>query len=281
LVALGLPALTREAAADSPPAPIGPCAEPALASIAVRPGLGRAPATGGAACVAEPGEIAVGLGFRYQVTIGAGRQNLAVYPGPVFLIGLPERNELIVSPSLIYSNRSGTNGSALMPAAGEQDAGFGLQHVVSDRPWTQQAVSAFATFPTGYPAGSSGFSAGVPAYTFAYTIAFGLGGAWGLSTSQGVVVSSGANASGSLQRYAAYQPTVNLTYALSPLTTLLLEDQITTPTGPSAPTENRALAGVQRTLSRNVVLDVEAELNLLPAPGLSQHALGAGVTVRL
>jgi hypothetical protein len=169
-----------------------------------------------------------------------------------------------------------------LPAiSGQQDAGVGAQYLIGDRPAIQQALALLLTLPTGYPAGPSGFSVGAPTYALSYTAAFNFGGALGFSTSQGVVVSTGPSSPQTLQRYVAYQPTFNLSYAVATLTTLLLEDQITAPTGPHAPTGNRALLAVQEVLGANVVLDAEYEVNLLPTPGFAQHALGAGITVRL
>jgi hypothetical protein len=268
-------------APSSPPAQAGPCAQPALPSIAVRPGIGRAPATSGAVCVAPPGTIVVGVGYREQTTAGPGRQGLEVYPEPVALIGVVRRAELIVAPSMTYSRRFGVSGSGLAAAAGQQDAGLGAQYLIGDRATLQQALALFVTLPTGYPTGPSGFSVGAPTYAFSYTAALSLGGPFGLSTSQGIVVASGPNAPNTVERYVAYQPTLNVSYALAMQTTILLEDQITAPTGPHAPTGNRALLAVQQVLSRNLVLDAEYEMNLLPTPGFAQHALGAGITVRL
>ena len=268
-------------ASPSPPASTsGPCATPAVTSIAVRPGIGRAPATSGSVCVAAPGEVVIDSGYRYQVTAGPGREYLTVYPEPVLLIGIARRTEVIVSPSMAYSRRSGVPSQGFPLVAGQQDAGVGIQHVLSDRPWIQQAMVLFATYPTGYPAGPSGFSIGTPTYLLSYAIAANVGNL-GLSTSQGVLVSSGQNRAGFLQRYLSYQPTVNVSYPISTRATVLIEDQITAPTGPQAPTGNRALLGLQQTLSPNVVLDVEYEANLLPVPGFSQHSFGIGVTTRI
>ena len=285
-LALGAGAGADDAPSPSPspsgssmPSASGPCAAAALPSIAVRPGLGRAPATGGAVCVAPPGGLIVGVGYRAQATTGVGRQELTVYPDPVLLIGVGAASELILSPGLIVSRRTGVDGG-LPPVNGQQDAGFGIQHVLDDRPWAQQALALFVTLPTGFPAGPAGFSAGAPAYTLSYNLAFPLGPRFGLSTSQGLLLSSGRNPSGAQHRYAGYQESVNFSYSVSPSTILLLEDQITAPTAPRGPTGNRALLGVQRSLSPNLVLDAEYELNLLPAPGFRQHAFGAGLTFR-
>jgi hypothetical protein len=232
--------------------------------------------------VAPPGAFVVGFGYRDQSTIGpAGKQSLTVYPEPVALIGVLKRAELIIAPGLIYSHRIGLSGSGLPAISGQQDAGIGTQFLVSDRPVLQQAFAFYATLPTGYPTGPVGFSAGVPTYSVSYTLALNCGGNLGLSTSQGVVVASGPDVANVIHRYVGYQPTINVSYAIAPPTTLLLEDQISAPTGPQAPTGNRALLAVQQTLSPNFVIDAEYEVNLLPAPGLNQHALGAGVTIRL
>jgi hypothetical protein len=206
---------------------------------------------------------------------------LAVYPEPVLLAGANRGGEVIVAPGLAVSQRTGLSGSGgLPPASGQQDAGFGFQQLISDAPWAQQALVVFATVPTGYPPGPAGFSAGAPVYTVSYAIATGLGN-FGLSTSQGIASASGTGPGGAASRFVAYQPTFNLSYALSPSTTALLEDQLSAPAGPHGPSGNRALAGLQRVVSPSVVLDAEYEVNLLPAPGESQHALGAGFTLRL
>lgn len=233
-------------------------------------------------CVAPPGVVVLSLGYRDQATTGTGRQQLVVYPEPTLIVGLPSSTELIVAPSLSYSQRIGSNGSALPPTNGLQDSGIGLQRVVSDYPWVQQSVELFATFPTGYPAGPIGFSAGAPTYQLSYTVAVPLNARLGASFSGALLVASAAAPSNSVQRYLAFVPAANLSYAASPATALLLEDQIGAPSAPHGPTANRALFGVQQVLSPNVVLDVDYETNALPPPGFNQHTtFEAGVTLRL
>jgi hypothetical protein len=224
--------------------------------------------------------VVIGAGYRDQSTVGSGRQHLEVFPEPVALVGLADRTELILAPGLVFSRRTGISGN-LPPRSGQQDAGIGAQFLVSDRPALQQALALFATLPTGYPAGPVGFSAGTSTYAVSYTLAFNFGGSLGLSTSQALLVASGADPLGITGRYIAYTPTINLSYALATPTSLLLEDQLAAPSGPHGPTGNRALLGLQQTLSPNVVLDIEYEANLLPTPGFAQHSIGAGFTARL
>jgi hypothetical protein len=260
----------------------GPCEDPPLASITVRPGIGRAPATGGSVCVAPAGVVALGVGYRDQVTTGIGRQLLLVYPAAVALVGLPWRAEVILEPGVTFSRRVGSNGGGLGPATGQQDAGIGLQHVLSDNAQVQQAIDVFATFPTGYPTGPSGFSAGAPTYQLSYTVGYALSTRLGVTLGLAVLDFAGTNPSGIEQRYGAVQPAGTLSYAVSPATSFLLEDQIAAPAGAQGLTGNRALLGAQQTISPRVVLDIEYEINLLPAPGFSQHTVfEGGVTARL
>jgi hypothetical protein len=264
------------------PAVAGPCANPPLSSLAVRPGIGRAPATGGAVCVAPPGTIVIGAGYRAQVTADASaRQVLVVYPAPVALVGLPLNSEVIVAPGLAFSHRIGTNGF-IAPASGQQDIGIGIQHLLGDGPRMQAAVEVFATFPTGFPNGPSGFSAGAPTYQLAYTAGFSIDAFVSATLANSVLVSSGSAPSGAMQRYLAYQPSLTLSFALTPSSTLLLEDQIAAPMGPHGLTGNRTLIGLQQTLSAGLILDIEQEWNLLPPPGFDQHTtFEGGLTTRL
>lgn len=272
--------------ADPSPTPLavseGPCAQGAVASISNRPGLGRAIAINGSPCVVPVGGAVLEAGYRNQTTTADGTSRLSTYPNPVVRYGIAGANEIVLSPSLIYSRRTGADlGGTFVPATGMQDAGIGFKHTLRDRPWTQDALEVFVTLPSGYPTGSFGFSAGVPAYLLGYSASFSLSSRFGLTTTQNFSSSAGTNGSGATQRYYSYQPSLGFSYAVSSSTTLLLQDQLTLPTAPGGSTGNRALAAIQQTAGRSVVLDVEFEQNLLPTPGFNQHALGAGFTLRL
>ena len=262
--------------------PQGACAQGGLASVTNRPGVGRAVTVNGSPCVVPLGGIVVESGYRNQVTTANGTSTLSTYPSPVVRYGIAAGNEIVLSPSLIYSRRTGANlGGTFGPASGMQDAGFGLKHNLRDRPWMQDALEAFVSLPTGYPGGSFGFSAGAPSYLLGYSGSFALNAKTAVTTTQNFSSSAGTNGAGATQRYFSYQPSLGISYALWSKTTLLMQDQLTLPTAPGGPTGNRALIAVQQIAGRNVVLDIEFEQNLLPAPGFNQHALGTGFTVRL
>ncbi len=225
----------------------------------------------------------MGVGYRSQTTENSAQsQRLVVLPAPVILAGLPGKNELIVAPPLGFSRRTGGPAFGLASIDGQQDVGIGIQHVLSDRVRVQQAVELFATYPTGYPAGLSGFTAGGATYQFAYTVALSLGSVYGVALSNAAIVAPGFAPDNSIQRYIAYQPSVTFSIAVTSSTTLLLEDQIATQTAPHGPSGNRALAGVQQTLSPNFVVDLDYERNLKPPTGFAQHTtFEGGITLRL
>jgi hypothetical protein len=279
------PAMAHAGAAPSPTptaVALGPCAQASLASVTNRPGLGRAITINGSPCVVPMGAVVLEASYRDQITKGDGTSRLSTYPNPVVRYGVAGRNEIVLSPSLIYSRRTGAAlGGTFIPASGMQDAGFGFKHSLRDRPWTQDALEVFVTLPTGYPAGSFGFSAGAPTYLLGYSASFVLSARVGLTTTHNFSSSAGTNGKGAMQRYLSYQPSLGLSYALSSTTALLLQDQLTIPTAPGGSTGNRALAAIQQTAGPRVVLDVEFEQNLLPTPGFNQNAFGTGFTLRL
>ncbi|HZZ65171.1 MAG TPA: hypothetical protein VFE17_06720, partial [Candidatus Baltobacteraceae bacterium] len=76
------------------PTPAGPCSQGALATISDLTGIGRAPASNGAACVVPPHEVVIEAGYRNQVTTGPVTQILSAYPNPVVRVGLGSHNEV-------------------------------------------------------------------------------------------------------------------------------------------------------------------------------------------
>jgi hypothetical protein len=270
------------AQARAAPAP-GPCEQPAaIGAIVDRPGLGRPTANNGSPCVVPPAQLVLEIGYRYQMTtLDGGTSTLETLPLALMRIGLGARNEFVLQPPA-YSNRSGAAlGGSFVPAQGVQDPGFGLKHMLDDRPAFQDSVELFYTAPTGTPKGSVGFSSGAPTYTLAYTAAFPLGKNFGVSITQNAITNAAPLDPTGATLFFSYQPSITTSYALSPNFSVLVTDQITTPLGPNGGTGNRALLALQRVLSPALVLDAEYEVNLLPAPGGRQHAFGFGAAFEL
>lgn len=267
------PASPAPAASATPAAIVGPCSQGAIASIADRPGVGRALTVNGSPCVVPVGGVVLELGFRQQMTHAAAAvSTLVTYPQPLVRWGIGGGNEIVLAPSLDYSQRYGANleVAPFVPASGLQDAGLGFKRQLEDRPWFQSALEAFVTLPTGYPQGPNGFSAGMVTYLVGYSVVVPVGPVISLTTTQNLQ-STG---------FIAYQPSLGVSFAIGARGAFLLQDQITTPASSTGGTSNRAFAGIQRTISPNVVLDAEYEVNALPQPGFAQHAFGGGAVLR-
>lgn len=250
----------------------------AIGAIVDRPGIGRPTANNGSPCTVPPSEVVVEASYRDQTTGGApGASTLAIFPLVLIRAGLGKRTEIVALPPA-QSNRGGAAlGGTFVPASGAQDVGVGFKRMLDDRASFQDAVGVFYTAPTGTPQGSSGFSAGAPTYALTYTAVFAATPNISVSITQNAIANAAPNSPAGATRYFAYQPSVTLGYAVAPNVTLLLADQITMPFAPGAGTGNRALAALQRIFSGHVVLDVDYEVNALPAaPALRQHAFGIG-----
>ena len=269
--ALAVIVAQEPAPAPAPSPSPGPCAQGAIASIVDRPGVGRALAVNGSPCVVPASGVVLETGVRSQATTGsAGVSTLSLFPQALVRWGAGPANEVIVAPPL-YSQRSGASlGSPFVPASGLQDVGAGYKRQLHDRSSSQDAIEAFVTFPTGYPSGPNGFTAGIPTYLLGYSLVVPLGPIVSLTTTQNVIWAG----------FASYQPSLGVAIAIGARGAVLLQDQIVTPLSATGGSGNRALVGIQRTISPNVVLDVEYEVNALPVTGLTQHAFGGGAAVR-
>ena len=62
---------------------------------------------------------------------------------------------------------------------------------------------------------------------------------------------------------------------------MFLNDNVSVPVTPTGGTSNLLLAGAQRAVSDNVVVDIESEFNLTPAAGYRQHGFGFGAAFLL
>jgi len=283
--------MAESSAADAEPAPAatatpvaqGPCRTGGIAAVVDRPGVGRALAVNGSPCVVPDGGVVLESGYRRQTTAAAlGESNLVTVPEPLVRVGVAAGDEIVIAPSLDASERTGASlGTApFTPASGMQDAGLGFKRQLRDRPWAQDALEAFVSVPTGYPGGASGFSAGIPTYLLGYSLAVPVTSTIGFTTTQNVAWSAGADVAGRMRGFLSYQPSAGFAVAIGNRAALLIQDQIAVPSAPGGGTSNRALVAVQRTLSANVVVDVEYEANVLPVSGFAQHAIGAGAAVR-
>jgi Putative MetA-pathway of phenol degradation len=250
-----------------------PCAAPAAATLADRPGTGRSPATGGAACVVPPGELLIESGLRRQVTSGPDGAAGVLASGPLTVLryGLAPRLEVVFAPPVPQS-RSARGPSPFPAARGTSDATLGAKLMLIDRAAVQLSFGASYTPPTG----STAFTAGAPTFTVGLNSSFALSPALTLTIDEAVQTATGAFPDGTTRVYAVHAPSYAIALAVGPHDTLLLQDALLSRQGPLLPAGSRLALALQHAIGTRLALDVDLERNAAPLNG-AQHAVGAGL----
>jgi hypothetical protein len=258
--------------ADEPP---GPCAAPAAASVADRPGTGRTTSNGGAPCVVLQGDVVVEDGVRRQVTTepgGVGADTLTSVNLAFVRVGIAKRLELGFTPPA-NEFRAASGASSFDTAHGTTDVAAALKYLVWDSPSVQASVGAAYSAPTG----AGEFTAGAPTYATMANVAVALTPRLSLSTSLVLGTAVGPDAAQFNRAFFVFSPSVTLAYALDTVDTLLIQDAFTSRQGPVSPAGSRGFVALQRALGPRLALDAEFEMNLLPLAGRAARALGFGV----
>jgi len=139
----------------------------------------------------------------------------------------------------------------------------------------QSAVSFFYTAPTGLH-GANGFSAGAPTYNVTGAAAFTLSPNFSATFNASVTSNAGANPAGRIARFVSWNPAITLGFALNSQTSLLVQEEVTSPLGPGAGSGDRVILALQHIVSRRLILDIEQEANVLPPSGTRVQAIGVG-----
>lgn len=260
------------AAASS--AQTAPCVSPAAVSLADRPGTGRATSTGGAPCVALPGEIVVESGWRAQETVfPAGTATLRSGPLGFVRIGVAKRLELGVAPPAPQSRQATGMTSSLDTARGTTDAVLALKYLVLDTGATQASLGA-AYSP---PSGTGEFTNGIPTYAVGLNVGTALNARLSFAASIMASTAAGADATGMTRSYFVFAPAFTLAYALDANDTVLVQDALISRQGLVSPAGSRGFIALQRALGSRLALDIDYEKNLAPQLGTGAHAFGGGV----
>jgi hypothetical protein len=267
-----LSAASRAALADdSAMAP--PCVMPIAATLADRPGTGRTTSSGGAPCVALPGEWIVETGVRRQVTDDAGGSS-TLASGPLTLLraGVTPRLELAVAPPEPQSRA--ISGLAPVDAArGSTDIVFAAKYLTLDTARAQGSIGVSYSPPTG----SGEFTAGAPTFSAGANLALAITARASLAMSQVVGTAIGTDASNRNRRYFVYAPSYTLSYALTGNDTLILQDALLSRQSPILPAGNRLVLAIQHAIGTRLAVDIDFERNLSPTLGTSANAVGAGL----
>jgi len=233
----------------------------------------------GSPCVVPAGSVVLEAGYRNQVTTGGGTSTLSTYPSPAIRYGIIGGNESCSHPA--SSTRAEPAPISANVRSGVRNARRRdwIQHSVRDRPWLQDALEVFVTCRRGIPAGRS-FTGRGSTYMLGYSASVPVNGRVGLTTTQNFSSGAGINGRGAMARYFSYQPVARRLVRGRKHDHAAPSGATHASDAPGGPTGNRALFGIQQSAGTRIVLDVEFEQNLLPAPGFNQHALGVGLTLR-
>jgi hypothetical protein len=246
---------------------------PIAATLADRPGTGRTTSSGGAPCVALPGEWIVETGVRRQITTDTGgASTLASGPLTLFRAGVTPRLELALAPPEPESRA--ISGLAPVDAArGSTDIVFAAKYLTLDTARAQGSVGASYSPPTG----SGEFTAGAPTFSAGANLALAITARVSLAMSQVIGTAIAADATKRNRRYFVYAPSYTLSYALTGNDTLILQDALLSRQNPILPAGNRLVVALQHAVGTRLALDVDVERNLSPTLGSASNAVGAGL----
>ena len=250
-----------------------PCVSPAAVALADRPGTGRTTSTGGAPCVALPGEIVVESGWRRQITDApAGALTLSSGPLGFVRFGVAKRLEFGIAPFAPQS-RLATGTTPLSSARGLADPVVAAKYLLADTGATQASLGiAYAP-----PLGTGQFTNGIPTYAMSVNVGTALTPRLSLTTSLVASTAAGADVSGATRSYFVFAPSFTLAYALDAMDTLLVQDALVSRQGPVLPSGSRGFVALQRAIGTRLAVDVDYERNLAPQLGRRAQAVGFGI----
>ena len=252
--------------------PVPPCAMPVAATLADRPGTGRTTSTGGAPCVALPGEWILETGVRRQVTTGPGQSSvLASGPLTFLRMGVARRFEVGIAPPEPQS-RSATRNAPVDAARGSTDLVLAMKYLVLDTARAQGSLGVSYSPPTG----SGEFTAGAPTFSVSANYGLTLSPRLSFATSQIAGTAVGRDASGANRSFFVYAPSYTLAYALDANDTLLVQDAIVSRQGPLLPHGSRGFVALQHAIGNRLAVDLDYERNLLPSLGSQSNSVGIG-----
>lgn len=241
-------------------------------TLADRPGTGRGTSTGGAPCVAPPGELVIESGLRRQQMWQPAHAVLSSGPLTLIRYGVMPRIEVAIAPPAQQS-RSVRAGAQFDNAHGTDDGALDVKYMLLDRDVAQASVDVAYVPPTG----TGEFTNGAPTYSVSANLGFTFSDRWSFAMSQGFGTNVGPNAAGLNVTYFDYTPSYTFAYAITNATSLLVQVALESRQGPVEPSGNRSYLALQQAIGSRLAIDLDFERNLKPTPGLGpQQALGFG-----
>lgn len=255
-------ATAAPAASPTPSAPTDPCVT--ILAIVNRPTIG----TG--VCPVQPGHVMIEDGYTNTVTSGPNGAATASYPQTLIRAGtVVPHLEISVTPPSEFRAGAATGYSNVTFGA-KYELGYGARWVYG--------VNAVVSEPTG----SSAYTAGGSSYTGNFNWGYTLNSEFGLSGTLGFnSFAAGFGPSGGLQHYSAFIPTLEATAALPGGAQAFAEAAYFSKAGYAQGSRWYYDFGLQKVVSKKVLVDVEYGFSPTSILGQTQQYVGGGVSLYL
>jgi hypothetical protein len=271
------PAYGQQAPSSPPPASPVPVqsATPAAPAVASDPcvtilAIVNRPTIGTGVCPVQADHVMIEDGYTNTVTSGPNGAATASYPQTLVRAGtVVPHLEISVTPPSEF--RSGA-------ATGYSDITFGAKYELGYSARWVYGVNAVVSEPTG----SSAYTAGGSSYTGNFNWGYTLNPEFALSGTLGFdAFAAGFGPTGNLQHYSAFIPTLEATAALPGSTQAFAEAAYFSKAGYAQPSRWYYDFGLQKVLSRKVLVDVEYGFSPTSILGQTQQYVGGGVSFYL
>jgi hypothetical protein len=205
------------------------------------------------------------------VTTGPGGGNTATYPQAFLRVGSfdPHLEYTIGAPSFERSSI----GAAL--ASGWSDMNLGAKYELGYTAKAVWGVGAIVSLPTG----NAPFTAGHPQYTGDFNWTYAFNSTWSLSGTVSANALSAPNASGVIQPYFAWLPSIALSAGLPQSSSFFVEYAYYSRTAPNLGAKSLIDGGYIRDFGPNLQFDVEYGDSPTRLNAQTQHYVGAGLSV--
>jgi hypothetical protein len=261
-----LPAASPVPVQSVTPAPPAGASDPCVTILAI---VNR-PTIGTGVCPVQPDHVMIEDGYTNTVTSGPNGAATASYPQTLIRAGtvVPHLEISVTPPSAFRSSG----------ATGYSDVTFGAKYELGYSAKWVYGVNAVVSEPTG----SSAYTAGGSSYTGNFNWGYTLNSEFALSGTLGFdAFAAGFGPTGSLQHYSAFIPTLEATAALPASTQAFAEAAYFSKAGYAQPSRWYYDFGLQKVLSKKVLVDVEYGFSPTSILGQTQQYVGGGVSFYL
>jgi hypothetical protein len=246
----------------TPAVPSDPCGS--ISSIVTRPSVTTS------VCTVRAHHVLLENGWQNTTVTGPGGGAIANYPQSYARLGSSDSAvEYDFTPP--SAERSSTGGTV---AGGVSDVGGGMKWELGYGARWSYGANFAVTFPTG----SHAFTAGAPQYTGNFNWGYTVNPTISLAGTVGVNSLAGFGSTGSVQRYLAVIPSLDVEFSLPASTSAFVEYAYFSQAGIGLGGKSLIDGGISHDFGPNVQADAEYGDQLTTLLGQRQHYIGAGLS---